>query len=113
METPVRQLELLFEKAKAYGTTTYELSKLKAVETTATITTSLVSRMVVVAFAAIFLIILSTGVSFWLGELLGKIYYGFFAVAAFYLVISLILHFYLHKWIKKPLSDSIVSQALQ
>jgi len=113
METPASQLESLFEKAETFGITTYELSKLKALETTVKVVTSLVSRMAVIAMVAIFLFILSTGVAFWLGELLGRIYYGFFVVAGFYMLVILVLHFFLHKWIRKPLSDSIISQALQ
>lgn len=113
METPASQLESLFEKAEAFGMTTYELSKLKALETTTKVVSSMVSRLAVIAMVSIFLFMLSTGVAFSLGGLLGQIYYGFFVVAAFYMVASLLLHFFLHKWIKKPLSDSIISQALQ
>ncbi len=113
METPASQLESLFEKAETFGITTYELSKLKALETTVKVVTSLVSRMAVIAMVAIFLFILSTGMAFWLGELLGRIYSGFFVVAGFYMLVILVLHFFLHKWIRKPLSDSIISQALQ
>jgi len=113
METPASQLESLFEKAETFGITTYELSKLKALETTVKVVTSLVSRMAVIAMVAIFLFILSTGMAFWLGELLGRIYYGFFVVAGFYMLVILVLHFFLHKWIRKPLRDSIISQALQ
>lgn len=113
METPASQLESLFEKAETFGITTYELSKLKALETTVNVVTSLVSRLAVIAIVGIFVLIMSTGVAFWVGELLGKIYYGFFVVAGFYMVASFVLYFFLHKWIKKPLSDSIISQALQ
>ncbi|MHC1776523.1 MAG: hypothetical protein AB9834_14055 [Lentimicrobium sp.] len=113
MDTPASQLEALFEKAQAFGLTTYELSKLKALETTTNVVTSLVSRLAVIAMVAIFVFIFSTGVAFWLGGLLGEVYYGFFVVAAFYMSASLLLHFFLHKWIRKPLSDSIISQALQ
>lgn len=113
METPASQLESLFEKAETFGITAYELLKFKALETTVNVVTSLVSRMAVIAIFAIFVLILSTGMAFWVGELLGKIYYGFFVVAGFYMVASIVLHFFLHKWVKKPLGDSIISQALQ
>ena len=113
MENPASQLESLFEKAESFGLTTYELSKLKALETATKVVTPMVSGLAVIAMVAIFILLLSTGVAFWLGGLLGQIYYGFFIVAAFYLLVSFVLHFFLQKWIKKPLSDSIISQALQ
>ena len=113
METPVSLIESLFEKLEVYGKTTYELSKLKALKTATVVITSLVSRLSVVLMIAMFALVLNIGIAFYLGELLGKIYYGFFIVAAFYLVGGLVLHLFLHRWIRKPLTDLIVTQALQ
>ena len=113
METPASLIESLFEKVEAYGMTTYELSKLKALETTTTIVTSLVSRLSVILMISIFALVLNIGIALYLGELLGKSYFGFFIVAGFYLVAGIVLHFFLHKWIKKPLSELIITQALQ
>ena len=113
METPASLIESLFEKVEAYGMTTYELSKLKALETTTTIVTSLVSRLSVILMISIFALVLNIGIALYLGELLGKSYFGFFIVAGFYIVAGIVLHFFLHKWIKKPLSELIITQALQ
>jgi hypothetical protein len=62
---------------------------------------------------SMFALVLNLGVALWLGELLGKSYYGFFIVAAFYLLAGLVLHFFLQRWIRKPISDLIITQALQ
>ena len=113
METPAKLIESLYEKAETYGNTTYELSKLKALATTTTVVTTLVSRMSVILMISMFALVLNIGIALYLGELLGKSYYGFFIVAAFYLVAGIILHFFLQRWIKKPLSDLIITQALQ
>ena len=113
METPVSSIESLFDRIETYGKTTYELSKLKALETATIVATSLVSRMSVILMISMFALVLNLGVALWLGELLGKSYYGFFIVAAFYLVAGLVLHFFLHRWIRKPMSDLIITQALQ
>ena len=69
--------------------------------------------MSVIIMFALFALIMNIGVALFLGELLGKLYYGFFIVAAFYLLAALILHFFMYKWIKKPISDLIIKQALQ
>jgi hypothetical protein len=113
METPGNLLESLFERAEAYSKTTFELSKLKALETTTVVVTNLVSRLSVVVMVALFVLLSTIGVALFLGDLLGKAYYGFFIVAAFYLLSGIILYFFLQKWIKRPVSDLIITQALQ
>lgn len=113
METTARTIEALYERAEEYGKTTFELSKLKVLETTTTVVTSLVSRLSVILMLSMFALVFNIGIALFLGELLGKSYYGFFIVAAFYLLAGFILHFFLHKWIRKPLSDLIITQALQ
>lgn len=113
METSSNIFESLFEKAETFGRTTYELSKLKALETTTVVASTLVARLSVVLMMSIFILVFNIGVALYLGDLLGKSYYGFFIVAAFYLVAGIVLHFFLHKWIKKPLADLIITQALQ
>lgn len=113
METTAKTFEALYEKAEAYSLTTFELTKLKVLDTTTVVVTSLVSRLSVILMISMFALVFNIGIALFLGELLGKTYYGFFIVAAFYLLAGIILHFFLHKWIKKPLSDLIISQALQ
>ena len=113
MEIKSSAFETLFEKAEAFGKTTYEISKLKALETTTVVATSLVSRISAILMFSMFLLVFNIGIALFLGELLGKIYYGFFIVAAFYLIGGIILYFFLHKWIEKPLSKLIITQALK
>ena len=113
METQVNPVEKLFAGIENYSKTTYELSKLKLLETTANTVTALIPRLSVVIMLLLCLLVVSLGFAFYLGEILGKNYYGFFIIAAFYLVAGLILHFFLHGWIKKPVTDLIIRQALQ
>jgi hypothetical protein len=113
METTANLIESLFEKAETYGKTTYELSKLKLLETTTIVVSSLVARLSVIIMISMFVFVLSMAIALWLGELLDKSYYGFFIVAAFYLLAGIVLHFFLHKWIKKPITEIIIKQALQ
>jgi hypothetical protein len=113
METPVSIIETLFEKAEAYSKTSFELGKLKSVETTSTVVTYLVSRLSVIIMISLFALMLNIGIAIWLGEILGKYYYGFFIIAGFYCIAGVVLHFFLHQWIKKPLGDLIITQVLQ
>ena len=113
MEIQSSSIESLFERVEAYTKTTYELSKLKLLETVMMIVTSLVPRVSTIIVFLLFALVLNIGIALFLGELLGKSYWGFFIVAAFYFVVGMVMHFFLHRWIKKPLSDSIINQALQ
>ena len=113
METPSNLIEQLYERSEAYAKTSIELAKLKALETTTRVVTTMIWRLSVIIMMSLCVLVLNIGIALWLGELLGKSYYGFFIVAAFYLVAGLILHFFLHHWIKKPVSDLIITQALQ
>ena len=113
METTTSAVEALYEKTEAYSKTTYELAKLRSLETSNQIVTSLISRITVVIMFSLFALVLNIGIALWLGDLLGRSDYGFFIVAGFYLIAGFVLHFFLLGWIKKPISDLIIKEALQ
>ena len=113
METPANLVESLWEQTEDYGKTSYQLSKLKVLESCILIVTSLVAKVGVILVASLFVLVFNIGIAFLLGDLLGKVYYGFFIVAAFYFFAAIILHLFLYKWIKNPVSDLIINQVLQ
>ena len=113
METPVGPIESLLGRVETYSKTSLELAKLKSLETTTHVATSLISRMSVLILFALFVLVFTIGIALWLGELLGHSYYGFFIVAGFYLLVGIIFQLFLHKWINKPVGDLIITQALQ
>ena len=112
MEEKILYIEPLLIKAEAYGKTSYELVKLKTVDKTSDILSSAASRGIVVLVLSIFIVMINIAIALWLGDILGKSYYGFFCVAGFYAVCGLILYFYMHTWIKERISNSIISQML-
>src|SRR5688572_4860916 len=61
-----------------------ELIKLKTLDKTAGAVSTLISRGAAVLIFSMFTIIVNVGIALWLGDILGKTYYGFFCVAAFY-----------------------------
>lgn len=113
MESATTTFEELYNRGEAYTKTSIELAKLKGLETTTQVVTTMIWRMSVIVMLALFALVLNIGIALWLGELLGKNYYGFFIVAGFYLLSAIVLHFFLPNWIKKPVSDLIITQALQ
>jgi hypothetical protein len=105
--TPV---EALFEKAENYSKTSLELFKLMVIDKSADLVSSLVVQFAIFMVAAVFTLVINIGIAMWLGDLLGKMYYGFFAVAIFYAVVMALLFIFRHEWIKTPVSNSIISQ---
>jgi len=113
MEDNEKLIESLLERAAEYGKTSYELVKLKALDKTSDVVSSFIPHYVVIVLIASFMLFFSLGLAFWLGEILGKTYYGFFVVAAFYGIIGIIIHFFMHKWIKKLVCNYFIKQVLK
>ena len=112
MEDKTSFIEPLIERAEAYGKTSIELIKLKAINKTTDFISTGVSRSIVVFVFSMFLILTNFGIAIWLGDLLGKLYYGFFCVAGFYAIIGSVLYFLLFNWVKKLISNSLISHLL-
>jgi len=112
MKDNVNLIEALVDTATEYGKTSYELVKLKALDKTSDVISTVIPHSVVFVLVMTFMLFISLGLSFWLGEILGKIYYGFFVVAAFYCIIGLVLHFFLHKWFKKIVGNYFIKKVL-
>ncbi|PKP19467.1 MAG: hypothetical protein CVU05_11285 [Bacteroidetes bacterium HGW-Bacteroidetes-21] len=105
-------LEPLLESATEYGKTTYELIKLKILDKSSDVISSIIPHSVVFVLFTSFLIFLNLGLAFWLGQIFGSTYLGFFVVAAFYGVVGILLHFFFHNWIKKSICNAIIKQVL-
>ena len=112
MESKTNVFEPLFERIEEYGKTSYELYKLKAIDQTVSAVSSSVSLSITLLFFYLFILIMSIGAAIWIGDLLGKSYYGFFSVAAFYGVIGLILYSSKNNWIKKGVSNVFLSRII-
>lgn len=114
METKAKDnIESLFEQAGEYLETRIDLYKLKAVDKSSDVVSSLVAKLVLLLLLFVFIVIMNIGISFFLGELIGKTSYGFFIVAGFYLLCLLVFMLMQKKWIKEPVADKIVEQLLK
>jgi hypothetical protein len=112
MEDHAKLIESLLESAAEYGKASYELVKLKALDKTSDAASSFIPHSVVFVLIAAFMLFLNLGLAFWLGEILGRTFYGFFVVAAFYGITGIVLHFFMHKWLKKHVSNFIIKHVL-
>ncbi len=113
MEDKKILIESLYERAADYGKTSFELVKLQTLDKTSDIISSIIPHSIVFVLFASFMIFLNLGLAFWLGEILGKTFFGFFVIAGFYIIIGLILHFFMHQWIKGKIRNYIIKQFLK
>lgn len=106
-------LEALVKRATEYAKSSYELAKLKALDKISDIVSGIIVNAIVFVLFVSFMIFLNLGLAFWLGEILGKIYYGFFVVAVFYIVVAVFVYFFINKCLKKRICNYIIKQALK
>lgn len=105
-------IEGLVSQAGDYLNTRLELLKLKTVDKTSEIISSVVSKLALILFFMIFILILSMAAAFWIGDMLGKTFYGFFIIAGVYLVAGIALYAGRRKWIKAPIANVLIRKIL-
>jgi hypothetical protein len=110
MEINKTVFDPLIETVQVYGQTSFELFKLRALDKTAELTSVVFSRVLAYSMLLISVIAASIGTSLWLGQLLGKLYYGFFCTAGIYMVVFFIIYYLLHNRIRRRAGDVIVSK---
>ena len=98
MNNNVTAIELLFDKAEDYSKTSIELFKLQAVDTSADIISSAAVKTVLFFVVTLFLSSINIAIALCIGESLGKYYYGFLILAAFYAIVGLVLYSFRNKW---------------
>ena len=108
MEEKEPPLESLFKKVEAYSETSFDLLKLKAIDRSASVASALASRLILLTGGLLIAFLVNIGAALWIGELLGKTYYGFFSLALFYSIVALIVHFFRDELIKKPVGNSVI-----
>tara|TARA_R110002167_G_scaffold341691_2_gene550168 strand:+ start:1374 stop:1766 length:393 start_codon:yes stop_codon:yes gene_type:complete len=112
MYTIYESVEILYNKAKEYTETSIELYKLNAIDTTADVISSLVSRIVLLIVVSLFTLFVNIAISLFIGEQMGSSYLGFLFVSAFYLIIAIIVQVFNYKLIKKPISNLVIGKLL-
>lgn len=113
MERIATTVEMLFEKVENYSKTTIELLQLKAISKLTNVISSVTALIAVGIVVALFSLFLNIGLGLYLGELFGAYYLGFFAVAGFYLLLGLIIYMLKDTFIKRKISDLIISTLIQ
>jgi uncharacterized membrane protein (DUF485 family) len=98
----------MLTEIRKYVETRIDLIQYKAIDKSAHLASSLISSVILLfgSFLAIFL--LTFGAAFFVGELLGKTSYGFFAVGGFVLLLVILLIVFRRRWLNAPITDNII-----
>lgn len=104
-------MEPLLEKVGQFGQLNIDLIKYKILDKVADLIASFIARFLLMLMFSIFAIFMSIGAALWLGELLGKTYFGFLAVSVFYGIATIIILF-LQQAIKQRMNNLIISKML-
>ena len=108
-----KQFDNFLNRAEDYGKTKYDLLRLKAVDKSSEVVSSLVLRMIALFMFCVFFLVFNIGLGLWLAKFFDKAYLGFFALAIFYGVLTMVIYFIFGKSIKQRIQNSIIKQLLK
>jgi hypothetical protein len=113
MTEKVAPIEMLFKRADDYSKTSIELIKLKTIDKSAEIISSLISKMAIYLAATMSVLVFNIGAALYIGQLLNNLVYGFCVIGIFYALLAVLLFVFKNLWIKNPLNNAIINQMLK
>lgn len=108
MDASDNLVEPLFDRVKEYSKTSIELIKLKAVDRSSDFLSKFIFQLIISIFFLLGILSLNIAAALWIGDLLGKTYFGFLSVTGFYVLLAIILLLF-RKKIKMNISNSIIT----
>jgi hypothetical protein len=106
-------IKTLIDKSKDYLETKIELTKLKTIDKSADVLSAVVVIVSMIFIGSLVIILISIGLSLFLGRLLGAYHYGFFVMGGFYAIVLLVIFIQREKWIKTPISNGLINKMLK
>lgn len=113
MEEQKNDIELLLSDAGDFVETSASLWKLKTVDTLSDSVSTLASGLGIIGIIGLFVLIMSIGFALWIGDWLGKNFYGFFIIGGLYGIAGLICYFYRDRWFKEPVTNLLIRKMLK
>jgi hypothetical protein len=102
----------LLEKVEQLLKTSIELFKLKTIYKSSEIISVLSYKLILISCTMVFIFFVNIALALWIGEKMGKNYFGFLILAGFYGLISIILLIAGSK-IKSGINNSLISNMLK
>jgi hypothetical protein len=111
--TSTDSIRTLIDKSKDYLDTKIELAKMKTIDKSADVLSTVVVMVSMIFIGSLFVIFISIALALLLGSLLGAYHYGFFIMGGFYAIILLMIFLQREKWIKTPIANGLINKMLK
>lgn len=106
----MNQVKDLFEEVKDYADLRLQIAELEIANKSSVLASSLMTMLTMTLLAFLFILILTIGISLWIGEMLGSWYLGFLFIAGIYLFAGLIMYAFRNRLIRKPFNNIIIRE---
>lgn len=111
--TTTDSIKTLIDKSKDYLETKIELTRLKTIDKSADVLSTVIVMVSMIFIASLVIVFISIAMALLLGKWLGSGYIGFFIVGGFYALILLIIYVQRDKWIKTPIANGLINKMLK
>jgi len=106
-------VESLIGNSTDYVETRLNLFKLKMVDKSSDIASSVISFVPLIFIFLLVFILVNIGIALLIGDLLGKAYWGFLILSAIYIITALVLYKQRDKWVKVPFANMLIKKFLK
>jgi hypothetical protein len=106
-------IESLVSNSTDYVETRLNLFKLKMVDKSSDLVSSVLSFLPLILTFIIVFILLNIGIALLIGDLVGKAYLGFLILTAIYIIIALVLYSQRNKMFKVPFANMLIRKFLK
>ena len=104
------KVEQLASNLKEYAETRLDIVILNLEDKVSDILSSIASIAIITILAMLIVFFGSVGAAWWVGQLLHNPSVGFFSVAAFYLIVAIVIYANRDNWIKVPIINAILKK---
>lgn len=109
MEEKATLIESLVDRAEVYTKSSVDLLKLKAIDKSAKVLSSVFSTFIITIAVLCIILMINIGAALWIGKLIDSSFCGFFIVAAFYTFVTIILCTFRKTILKRPFSNRFIT----
>jgi hypothetical protein len=111
--TTTDSIKTLIDKSKDYLETKIELTRLKTIDKSADILSTMIVMVSMIFIASLVIVFISIALALLLSKWVGSLYSGFFIVGGFYALVLLLIYIRRDKWIKTPIANGLINKMLK
>lgn len=106
-------MQEIIDKLKEYVDTRLRLAKLVAIEKSASVVAEVVAILIISVFLLLAFLFVSLALGFYISELLGNSYSGFFIVALFYFLVALVVFLIKGNILERSIVNTIIRKTFK